>query len=322
MSILGSNQVFTKATFNYFEASCLVMDALGNFRGNQDICQLAIQLCANLCAKLTKEEKFALGSEKNIMTMFNIIQEKISARQEDLTLSNAFTVLKELTEETPSTCSLFVEKGGFQLMVQGLKVFREGSQEKNFGIKNDLLMELNIIAEVPSLRHLLITDEFMNLIGSLLDDGLLQLSYFCGGILSNVMLEWSDDRELLSYSKQYLLHRLEQAVKSWEFPTDKFVGYQSFRSFVPLLLCAMPAAQMWALWGIINVCISDSKHHLISNCLNSGLANKQLRQDDAFDFCEVELRWKPLFDLIDCAHINSYSPPPFHSFLCRPGRVP
>ena len=72
----------------------------------------------------------------------------------------------------------------------------------------------------------------------------------------------------------------------------------------------MPAVQMWALWGIINVCISDSKHHLISNCLNSGLANKQLRQDDAFDFCEVELRWKPLFDLIDCAHINSYSPPP------------
>ena len=28
------------------------MNALGNFRGNQDICQLAIQLCANLCAKV------------------------------------------------------------------------------------------------------------------------------------------------------------------------------------------------------------------------------------------------------------------------------
>ena len=43
---------------------------------------------------------------------------------------------------------------------------------------------------------------------SLLDDGILQLSYFCGGILSNVMLEWSDDREHLSHSKQYMLHRL------------------------------------------------------------------------------------------------------------------
>ena len=43
---------------------------------------------------------------------------------------------------------------------------------------------------------------------SFLDNGLLQLSYFCGAILSNVMLEWSDDRELLSHSKQYMLHRL------------------------------------------------------------------------------------------------------------------
>ena len=43
---------------------------------------------------------------------------------------------------------------------------------------------------------------------SLLDDGILQLSYFCGGILSNVMLEWSDDREHLSHSKQYMLQRL------------------------------------------------------------------------------------------------------------------
>ena len=43
---------------------------------------------------------------------------------------------------------------------------------------------------------------------SLLDDGLLQLSYFCGGILSNIMLEWSDDRKLQSYSKQFLLDKL------------------------------------------------------------------------------------------------------------------
>ena len=27
------------------------------------------------------------------------------------------------TDEIPSTCSLFVEKGGFELMVQGLRVY-------------------------------------------------------------------------------------------------------------------------------------------------------------------------------------------------------
>ena len=76
----------------------------------------------------------------------------------------------------------------------------------------------------------------------------------------------------------------------------------------------MPAVQMWALWGIINVCTTNSKHLLISNCLNSPLANKQLRQDDAFDFCKVEHRWKPLFDPIDRADIN-FNPPPPSAFL-------
>ena len=44
--------IFTLQTFNYFEASCLAMDALRNFRGNQDFCQQAIELCANLCAQV------------------------------------------------------------------------------------------------------------------------------------------------------------------------------------------------------------------------------------------------------------------------------
>ena len=77
----------------------------------------------------------------------------------------------------------------------------------------------------------------------------------------------------------------------------------------------MPAVQMWALWGIINVCTTNSKHLLISNCLNSPLANKQLRQDDAFDFCKVEHRWKPLFDPIDRADINFNPLPPPSAFL-------
>ena len=62
---------------------------------------------------------------------------------------------------------------------------------------------------------------------SFLDDGLLQLSYFCGGILSNVILEWSDDRELLLHSKQYLLRRLVdissftsgQIIIGFEYPS-------------------------------------------------------------------------------------------------------
>ena len=64
---------------------------------------------------------------------------------------------------------------------------------------------------------------------SLLDDVLLQLSYFCGGILSNVMLEWSDDREHLSHSKQYMLQRLvgiHLAVLHWGRVSSEQLGFE------------------------------------------------------------------------------------------------
>ena len=51
---LGTNNlIFTLQTFYYFEASCLAMDALCNFPGHQNICQMAIQLCVILCAKVS-----------------------------------------------------------------------------------------------------------------------------------------------------------------------------------------------------------------------------------------------------------------------------
>ena len=82
----------------------------------------------------------------------------------------------------------------------------------------------------------------------------------------------------------------------------------------------MPAVQMWALWAIIHVCTSNGTHLSISDCLNNALANKQLRQEDAYDFCKVEHRWQPLFDPTDCADINPPpSPTAFLSMQVRQG---
>ena len=47
-----NNLIFTLQTFNFFEASCLAMDALCNFHGDLAICLQAIHLCASLCAKV------------------------------------------------------------------------------------------------------------------------------------------------------------------------------------------------------------------------------------------------------------------------------
>ncbi|KAJ7383824.1 regulation of ligase [Desmophyllum pertusum] len=209
--ILETRQILKKATFNHFEASSRVMDALCLFSSDQDIFRLATKLCAILSSKISAQETLALGTETNITTLFNITKEKIATNQADFTFNVALSVLWNLTDEAPSTCLLFVQKGGLEMMAQGLKVFNEGAQEQNVVIiKKKILGTLNNITEVPSLRQDLITDEFMDLFGSLLADGPVELSYFCGGILSNVMLE------------------CKQAVTSWEFPAEELVAYRSF----------------------------------------------------------------------------------------------
>ena len=45
-------------------------------------------------------------------------------------------------------------------------------------------------------------------IRSLLEDGHIELSYFCGGILSNIMLEWSEEKKLHLCNKQDMLLKL------------------------------------------------------------------------------------------------------------------
>ncbi|XP_078354230.1 protein zyg-11 homolog [Oculina patagonica] len=260
--ILESRQILKKARMNYFEVTSQAMDALCHFSSDENITRLATKLCAILSSKISTQETLALGSERNIKIMFDIAQEKIAANQADYVLSVTLSVSWNLTDEAPSTCLLFVHKGGLQMMAQALKVFREGTQELNIIIKKKLLGTLNNIAEVPSLRQYLITDEFMDLFGSLLEDGLVELSYFCGGILSNVMLDWSDNIMLLLCTKQHMLHKLEQAVKSWELPAEELVAYRSFNPFLPLLHCSMPAVQMWALWGIHHVCSRNGPRYI------------------------------------------------------------
>ena len=52
-----SNLIFTLQTFNNFEASCLAMDALCYFHGNQDICQMHghTAMCNSVCSVQYKQ---------------------------------------------------------------------------------------------------------------------------------------------------------------------------------------------------------------------------------------------------------------------------
>lgn len=260
--ILETRQLLNKANFDFFKACSSAMDALCLFSSDQNISRLATKLCAILSSKISTSETLDLGSERNIVTLLNIAQEKISGNEADYTLSLTLSALWNLTDEAPSTCLLFVEKGGLQIAAQGLKAFRGGIQDQHIIIMRKILGMLNNIAEVSELRKCLITVDFMNLFRSFLEDQPIQLSYFSGGILSNVLLNWSEDEDLPLFIKELTLLELEKAVKGWELPSEELVSYRTFNPFVELLESPMPAVQMWALWGMLHVCSRNAKRYI------------------------------------------------------------
>ena len=77
-----SNLIFTLQTFDYFEASCLAMDTLCNFHDNQDISRLAIQLCANLCLKVSWYSRQILKKIALLDRFFAQLDTQILEKQE------------------------------------------------------------------------------------------------------------------------------------------------------------------------------------------------------------------------------------------------
>ena len=63
-----------------------------------------------------------LSLECNTMTLTQVQQTRRKAISMSCPDKKIFSL--SFADEIPSTCSLFVEKGGFELMVQGLRVYK------------------------------------------------------------------------------------------------------------------------------------------------------------------------------------------------------
>ncbi len=86
--------------------------------------------------------------------LLRIVRRRTEDKSIDVTLKFTLSALWNLTDESPTTCSVFLEEGGLELYIEVLNVFPGET-----AVETKVLGLLNNIAEVQKLRgHLMIDD--------------------------------------------------------------------------------------------------------------------------------------------------------------------
>lgn len=111
-------------------------------------------------AKISTQETSELGSHSDYMKkLLSIVRGRMEETVIDITMKFTLSALWNLTDESPKTCSVFLNEGGMELFLNVLEAF-PGEQS----IETKILGLLNNIAEVQHLRSHLMVDPFVNIL--------------------------------------------------------------------------------------------------------------------------------------------------------------
>ncbi|XP_046464898.1 protein zyg-11 homolog B isoform X1 [Neodiprion pinetum] len=256
---LCSDRILQDVTFDKYRCARLVMNCLSAF-DDPSMNRMSVAICSILAAKISTDETSMLGAQPQYMSkLLAMIRSKVQTKSVDITMKFTLSALWNLTDESATTCAVFLEEGGMALFLEVLKSFQGESS-----VETKVLGLLNNIAEVPHLRQWLMQPSFITMLSSLLDSEQIDVSYFAAGIAAHLLSDgpcvWASVPSLPPRSQ--LLDQLAKAVTNWQTPQSEMVAYRSFQPFFPLLRCAdAHPVQLWAIWAIHHVCTKNPKRY-------------------------------------------------------------
>ncbi|XP_076256333.1 protein zyg-11 homolog isoform X1 [Rhynchophorus ferrugineus] len=254
---LCSDRILQEVQFDRYRCARLVLDALCGFE-DANMNRMAVAICSILASKVSTEETSELGARPVYMRkLLAMVQSKVESRLSDITLKFTLSALWNLTDESASTCAVFLEQNGANLFLNVLRVFRNNSP-----IETKVLGLLNNIAEVIKLRQSLINDSLINELFHLLRSENIDVSYFAAGIIAHITSDGDETWKITAHSRAEMLEELAQVVSQWKVPESEMVAYRSFKPFFPLLRVDMDyQVQLWAVWAVHHVCTKNPKRY-------------------------------------------------------------
>ncbi|XP_049783276.1 protein zyg-11 homolog B-like isoform X2 [Schistocerca cancellata] len=254
---LCSDRILQDVSFDKYRCARLVMNSLCTFY-DASMNRMSVAICSILAAKISTDETSLLGAHpKYMQKLLDIVRSKVATRSADITIKFTLSALWNLTDESPKTCTVFLEEGGMELFLKVLETFEDES-----AVETKVLGLINNIAEVTELRSSLMVPEFMSMLRKLLHSSHIDVSYFAAGIVAHLASDGGELWTVETVTRQELLEELEEVVIDWETPDGEMVAYRSFQPFFPLLKCfETHQVQLWAVWAIHHVCTKNAKRY-------------------------------------------------------------
>jgi len=218
---------------------------------NNFIQRAGIFLLNTLACQVDGDQKTLVGSLGAIERMLGIIRDKLQTGVCDDVMETAWSTMWNVTDETPVNCERFLAGGGMYLFLKCKERFPE---------KGDLLRNmmglLGNVAEVPELRHKLMTREFVEEFSFLLDsysDG-IEVSYNAAGVLAHMASDGPDTWTVKQPERSFVLARMVRAINRWNIKSGRNINYRSFAPIIRLVSAHhTPECQLWAVWALANL---------------------------------------------------------------------
>lgn len=256
---LCSDRILQDVPIDKYRCARLVLDSLCAFE-DPSMNRMSVAICSILAAKISTTETSQLGAQSQYMRkLLSLVRGKMETKSVDITMKFTLSALWNLTDESPTTCDVFLEEGGLSLFLEVLQTFPGEAT-----VETKVLGLVNNIAEVPSLRSCLFQPAFIDVLRKLLHSSQIDVSYFAAGIMAHLASEgeaaWAASRVRADWHE--VLMELGNVVSSWKSPESEMVAYRSFHPFISLLACSeAPQVQLWAVWAIHHVCTKNAQRY-------------------------------------------------------------
>ncbi|XP_065220691.1 protein zyg-11 homolog B-like [Planococcus citri] len=246
---LCNDRMLQNTNMDRYRCARLVLDALCRFT-DEATQRLCVAISSIVVARISTDQMNELGSEKRYMQkLLALVKRKLDIIAADPTLGYALSTLWNITDESPQTCTVFLEQGGLELFTKMLDEYVDCDP-----VLTKILGLLNNIAEFADLRSCLMTFEVINPIRNLLGSASIENSYFSAGILANLISPGPQVWTIEKIPRDDILIELSESISRWKHIEGEMVAYRSFRPFLPLLNCYETyQAQLWALWAVQHV---------------------------------------------------------------------
>jgi len=221
-----------------------------NGDGESYIQRSAILLLNSLVCQVDGEQKKVRGLEI-IDGMLWVVQHKLQMELCDDVMEVAWSVMWNVTDETPENSQRFLEKNGMELFLRCKEAFPDVMD-----LLRNMMGLLGNIAEVKSCRPRLMYASFINEFSFLLDSGKdgIEVSYNAAGVLSHLCSDGPGAWHLQQPTREHVLERIVRAVQRWDVNARRDINYRSLAPIIGLLSCwETPECQLWAAWALANL---------------------------------------------------------------------